>query len=85
MKFRLSEQTKAMLSQNNTCMMNTKPKGYYNSKEFYQRRPDLAPRDIYLREGRLIKMEEVDKYLKKISKETIWEKLGKFISRFRKK
>ena len=38
---------------------------YYNSKDFYKRRPDLAPRNEYLREGRVITKNEVDKYFAK--------------------
>ena len=39
---------------------------YYNSKEFYKRRPDLAPKNVYLQEGRIITQKEIDKYFAKI-------------------
>ena len=38
-----------------------KPRIDVNSKEFYKEHPDLAPRDIYLREKRTVNMEDVRK------------------------
>lgn len=34
---------------------------YYNSQEFYNRRPDLAPRNIYLSMGRVIDKKTIDR------------------------
>ncbi len=52
---------------------------YYNSKEFYKRRPDLAPRNVYLREGRVITKKQVDEYFTKITRKTFSEKVEEFI------
>lgn len=53
---------------------------YYNSKEFYQKHPDLAPRNIYLYEGRVLKMEDVRKYLDKMTGESFGEKCSRWFS-----
>lgn len=66
MKFRLSDETKNILSNSKPTGLLTKSRTkYYNSKEFYNRHPDLAPRDIYLYEGRIITHEQINKTLKK--------------------
>lgn len=36
-----------------------------NSREFYDKHPDLAPRNVYLYLGRVKSAEEIDKYMKK--------------------
>lgn len=51
---------------------------HYNSKEFYKRRPDLAPRNAYLREGRVINQKQVDEYLSSITRKTFSERVGEF-------
>ena len=56
---------------------------YYNSKDFYKRRPDLAPRNEYLREGRVITKNEVDKYFAKITRKTFSERAGEFINKIK--
>lgn len=54
---------------------------YYNSREFYKRRPDLAPSNVYLREGRIITKKEVDKYFAQITRKTFRERAGEFINK----
>ena len=63
MKFKLSQATLNTLKKSipNNFKLTKRQSNYYNSKKFYQKRPDLAPRNIYLREGRVVKMEEVKK------------------------
>lgn len=56
---------------------------YYNSKDFYKRRPDLAPKNEYLREGRVITKNEVDKYFAKITRKTFSERAGEFINKIK--
>lgn len=40
-----------------------KSRNKYNSPEFYAQHPDLAPRNIYLRLGRVIDMDEVNRVI----------------------
>lgn len=40
----------------------------YNTPEFYRQNPDLAPRNIYLREGRLITEKDIKKTLKRLER-----------------
>ena len=47
----------------------------FNSQKFYRQRPDLAPRNVYLREGRVIKQKEVEKYFVKAFKEQIYVRI----------
>ena len=56
---------------------------YYNSKDFYKRRSDLAPKNVYLREGRVITKNEVDKYFAKITRKTFSERAGEFINKIK--
>ena len=35
-----------------------------NSQEFYKQHPDLAPRNVYLRMGRIAKMDEIRKTIR---------------------
>lgn len=60
---------------------------YYNSQEFYKRCPDLTPRNIYLREGRVITKKEVDEYFAKSTRKTFAERaedfFRKIISKFK--
>lgn len=35
---------------------------YYESQKFYRTHPDLAPRNVYLYNGRIAKMDDVIKY-----------------------
>ena len=56
---------------------------YYNSKDFYKRRPDLAPKNVYLREGGVITKNEVDKYFAKITRKTFSERAGEFINKIK--
>lgn len=53
---------------------------YYNSQEFYKKHPDLAPRNVYLSQGRIIKMEDVKKHLDNICKETFSEKCTRYLN-----
>ena len=63
MKFRLSEKTLELLRKPlvKEQILSKKQVDYYNSQEFYKRRPDLAPRDVYLRMGRKNDMKNVKK------------------------
>ena len=54
---------------------------YYNSREFYKRRPDLVPRNEYLCEGRVITRKEADKYFAQITRKTFRERAGEFINK----
>ena len=56
---------------------------YYNSKEFYKRCPDLAPRNVYLQEGRIITQKEIDKYFAKITRKTFLERAGEVIKKIK--
>ena len=51
-----------------------------NSQEFYKKHPDLAPRNVYLYMGRTMDLKTVKKYLNKIGKESIYEKIGNWFS-----
>lgn len=42
----------------------------FDSKQFYQHHPDLAPRNVYLASERVIKQKDVDKTLKRICRES---------------
>lgn len=89
MNFRLSETTKAYLKQNQNkkTLFRVKNPQYYNSPEFYKKRPDLAPRNIYLRTGRILKHEDIQKELFRYSN-SWWDRLlyqfKNFFDRIRK-
>ena len=51
-----------------------------NTQEFYQKYPDLAPRNVYLYMGRTLDLKTVKKYINNIGKETVFEKIGKRFS-----
>ena len=44
MDFRLSEETKALLRTSKSKIMSKAKVNYYDSQEFYQRCPNLAPK-----------------------------------------
>lgn len=52
---------------------------YYNSEDFYKRRPDLAPRNVYLREGRVITKKQVDEYFAKHTSKTFSQRAEEFL------
>ena len=64
-----------------------------NSPKFYREHPDLAPRNVYLREGRVITKKEVDRAMRQIKRFAAIEdffdrvslKLQQFKQLFRKK
>lgn len=64
-----------------------------NTPEFYRRHPDLAPRNIYLREGRTITPEDWNKTIKRLDRinkisdftSSIKSKLKQFFNKFNKK
>lgn len=63
----------------------SKPKVYKtkinpNSREFYRKHPDLAPRNVYLYMGRTLDFKSVQKYLDNIGKESIFEKIKNWFS-----
>ena len=59
MKFKLSQESLDLINRPSSFKLTKKQTNYYNNVEFYKKRPDLAPRDIYLREGRMMEIEEV--------------------------
>lgn len=54
----------------------------FDSKQFYQHHPDLAPRNVYLANGRVIKKEEIDKVINKICRDSFLTRTGKKIKNF---
>lgn len=68
---------------------NNKNKINVNCREFYEKHPDLAPRNVYLYLGRVITKEDADKKFAKIFKEPFitraknWfqNKIGKLFNR----
>ena len=84
-KFRLSEEAKIMLSKSRPIsIINKKPKGYYNSPEFYAKHPDLMPRDIYLASGRIVTKEEIEKNFNKMFQLSFKDKCKLFWNRITK-
>ena len=84
-KFRLSEEVKMMLSKPRPMsIINKKPKGYYNSPEFYAKHPDLMPRDIYLASGRVVTKEEIEKNFNKMFSLPFKDKCKMFLSHIKK-
>ncbi|MBO5737891.1 hypothetical protein J6R97_00970 [bacterium] len=51
-----------------------------NSREFYKKHPDLAPRNVYLYMGRTLDLKTVHKYLDNIGKESIFERIKNWFS-----
>ena len=74
MNFQISEKTKAYINQNAKSFMRVKNPQYYNSPEFYKKRPDLAPDNVYLRMGRILKLEDVQKKFLRFG-DPWWKKL----------
>ena len=80
MNFRLSGTTKKYLVESSK-----RPKQYrsnidLNSQRFYVKHPDLAPRNVYLRMGRVMDLKTVERYIANFGKETIWDKIGNWFS-----
>ena len=85
MEFRLSEVTKKYLTESSKrAGKNIKSKFDLNSQKFYALHPDLAPRDIYLASGRVMKEKTVNKYLDNIGKKSLFEKVCDFIKNIRR-
>lgn len=85
-KFRLSDETKALLNNNSKIsLLPEKRVKYYGSREFYYAHPALAPRNIYLYSGRITTMEEVDRSLKRIAEEPFLKRVKIFINSIFKK
>ena len=86
MNFRLSGTTKKYLVESSK-----RPKQYrsnidLNSQRFYVNHPDLAPRNVYLRMGRVMDLKTVERYIANIGKENLWDKIGNcFSNLFNKK
>lgn len=65
------------LSKSNTF----KPtKRNFNTPEFYKEHPDLAPRNIYLREGRIIAEKDIEKAIRKINRNAKIEEFFNLVS-----
>ncbi len=85
-KFRLSDGTKMLLKKDTKIpSLSKKQVKYYNSREFYDKHPDLVPRNIYLALGRVITREEIDKELAKVTKEPFLKQVNNFINKIFKK
>lgn len=84
MEFRLSDTTKKYLAESAIRTKQFKSKIDLNSQEFYKQHPDLAPSDIYLASGRIIKKETIDKYLDNIGKKSLFERICDFIKSIRR-
>lgn len=64
-----------------------------NSPKFYREHPDLAPRNVYLREGRVITKKDIDRAIRQIERfgsrknffDSVSLKLQQFKQLFRKK
>lgn len=59
MNFKISQQTINNLQR--TKQQRLRSKIDLNSQKFYKQHPDLAPRNVYLRMGRILKLEDVQK------------------------
>ncbi len=59
MNFKISQQTLNLIQK--TKQQKFRSKLNMNSQKFYKRHPDLAPRNVYLRMGRILKLEDVQK------------------------
>ena len=71
-KFRLSDETKKMLNTQNK--RRSKCRIDVNSPKFYEKHPDLMPRNVYLATGRILSKEKIDKYVDKHFKLSLKEK-----------
>ena len=80
MNFRLSSATKKYLAESSIQPKQFKSNVDLNSQKFYAKHPDLAPRNIYLRMGRVMDMKTVEKYIANFGKKSIWEKIGNWFS-----
>ena len=54
---------------------------YYGSKKFCKTHPDLMPRNVYLREGRMVDMENVRKTLADFDKKPLGDRIGAFFNK----
>ncbi len=52
----------------------------FNTPEFYKEHPDLAPRNIYLREGRIITEKDIEKAIRKINRNAKIEEFFNLVS-----
>ena len=84
MNFRLSPETKQLLVQR-TNSKHAKSKINPNSQEFYKKHPDLAPRNVYLATGRVLKFDTVQKHLDKITREPLMERVSNWFKKICKK
>lgn len=78
MHFKLSDATIKMLANKSAIQ---KSKLDVNSQKFYKQHPDLAPKNVYLASGRIMKKETVDSYLDSICKKSFFESIFEFIKR----
>ena len=51
------------------------------SKKNYNKYPELLPRNIYLRTGRILNKKEVDKELSKFFRDSFFEKARSFLNK----
>ena len=80
-KFRLSDKTVKMLNTQNKS--HSKCGIDVNSPKFYEKHPDLTPRNVYLETGRVLPKEKIDKYLDKHFKPSLKEKLQMILNRLK--
>ena len=59
MNFKISQQTLNLIQK--TKQQKFRSKLNVNSQKFYKQHPDLAPRNVYLRTGRILKLKDVQK------------------------
>lgn len=59
MNFKISQQTLNLIQK--TKQQKFRSKLDVNSQKFYKQHPDLAPRNVYLRTGRILKLKDVQK------------------------
>ena len=57
-------------------MLKVFPGGHNVARQY--RHPDLIPRNVYLREGRMVDMNKVQKTIDDFGKESFAEKCGRF-------
>lgn len=85
-KFRLSDETKMLLKKDTKIPpLPKKRTEYYNSREFYDKHPDMAPRNVYLYLGRVTAREEIDREFERITKEPFLKRVKNFINKIFKK
>ena len=80
MNFRLSGATKKYLVESSIRPKQFRSNTDLNSQRFYAQHPDLAPRNIYLRMGRVMNLKTVEKYIANFGKESMWDKIGNWFS-----